>query len=276
MKKILLLGGTGLVGKAIHQALRDTYQVVITAGHHEVTGGWRLPAEEPERLLSILNKEDPDIVISSIRGDFHAQLQFHATLADWLTGKEKRLLFLSTVNVFDGDLSRPSTETDLPAPGSDYGVYKRDCEAMLQKALQKQLIIFRLATVWAEKCPRLHRLAECSRSGTPARTHQNYMVNVSLAEQIGWYAQYVLDQGLTGVFHVGTTDIVDYCDFEQRVCAAAGIPLPVFEVETTTVKAFQAVIPTRHDIPERLQLTVDQVLQLLSGHATMCVSSSRK
>lgn len=36
--------------------------------------------------------EDPDIVISSIRGDFQAQLRFHESLAGWLAGKDKRLV----------------------------------------------------------------------------------------------------------------------------------------------------------------------------------------
>lgn len=60
MKKVLLLGGTGLVGRAIEQNLRGVYQVVITAGHHESDGGWKLAVEETGRLLSILDKENPN------------------------------------------------------------------------------------------------------------------------------------------------------------------------------------------------------------------------
>lgn len=33
MRKVLLIGGNGLVGQGICQALQDKYQVVITAGH---------------------------------------------------------------------------------------------------------------------------------------------------------------------------------------------------------------------------------------------------
>lgn len=47
MKKVLLLGGTGLVGRAIERNLRGVYQVVVTAGHHESDGDgswqWRKP-----------------------------------------------------------------------------------------------------------------------------------------------------------------------------------------------------------------------------------------
>lgn len=263
MKKILLLGGTGLAGQAIYRALQDKYRIVRTAGHHDVKCGWRVSVEEPERLLTILNTEDPDIVISSIRGDFQAQMQFHESLADWLSGKEKRLLFLSTSNVFDGDLNRPHTETDLPAPCSDYGIFKYDCETMLQKKLPGQILIFRPSMIWAPKCPRLSSLIQCSCSGKPSRTWQNFHINITLAEQLGWYADYVLGHGFTGIFHVGTRDTIDYCDFDTMVCKAMHIQIPDFEVEKMTQTSFQAVIPTRPEIPDRLQLTVSEVLKKL-------------
>lgn len=86
--------------------------------------------KDTEKLLHILNKENPDIVVSSIGGNFEEQMKFHEELADWLAGKEKRLLYISTVNVFDGDLSKPCTEEDLPVPGTDYGKFKKACEEM--------------------------------------------------------------------------------------------------------------------------------------------------
>lgn len=255
--------GTGLVGGAIGRALEEGYQVVVTAGHQDVAGGWRLTAEEPERLLEILNREEPDIVISSIRGEFPAQLRFHHALADWMAGKEKRLLYISTANVFDGDLSRPWTEADPPAPESDYGRFKRDCENLLREKLPGQWIIFRLSAVWAPECPRLRRLEACSRRGEPVHTCRGIWVNLSPANQIGMYAKYVLDNDLTGIFHVGTRDTVDYFDFEKMVCNTLGIPLPRFEVETVEGPVYQAVLPARAGIPEALQQTVAQTLRAL-------------
>ena len=62
----------------------DNYQIVPTAGHHDPENGYRLTAEEPNKLAEILTLEKPDIVISSIRGNFQAQINFHKALADWL------------------------------------------------------------------------------------------------------------------------------------------------------------------------------------------------
>lgn len=261
MQKVLIIGGSGLVGGAIHQSLRHSYKVVITAGHHAPEGGWRLAVEEPESLLTILNMEEPDIVVSSVRGDFQAQRDFHEKLADWIAGKEKKLLYISTGNVFDGDLSRPWTENDPPAPESEYGIFKRECEVMLQKKLQGQLIIFRLSFVWSGECPRLRILEESSRNKEPVHTYKGYAINVTLAEQIGWYAKYVLEHDFTGIFHVGTVDTVDHFDFQKKLCEALNIQPPEFELDDLQDRVCQAFISARRDIPAKLQLTVEQVVQ---------------
>ena len=261
--KVLLIGGSGLVGKAIAAALQKDYQVISTAGHHEPENGYCLPAENPEQVLDILEQENPDIVISSIRGNFQAQILFHTELAHWLTGKDKRLLYVSTVNVFDGDLSRPRTEEDSPSPESDYGIFKRDCEAMLDKALGSRLIIFRPATVWDFDCPRVRQLKSHSSSGELHHTYSGIMVNVTYAKQIGTYAKYILDNNLRGIFHIGTTDTVDYFTFEKMICETLDIKPPKFEVNEAGPAVFQAVIPARKEIPDDLQMTVKQVLTAL-------------
>lgn len=262
-KRLLLLGGSGLVGQAMDAALREDHEIVPTAGHHEPENGYRLGAEEPERLLEILDREDPEAVISTIRGDHQAQLAFHETLADWLARRDRTLLYVSTANVFDGDLSRPWTEADPPAPKSVYGVFKRDCEQMLGKKLGDRLVIFRLGTVWAPGCPRIRALEAHGRNGEAHPTWQGDAVNVTLAEQIGAYAKYVLAHDLRGIFHVGTTDMTDYFAFEQLVCETLHIAPPEFAVEKVEPQAYQAILPKRAEIPDALQMTVAQVLDAL-------------
>ena len=263
MKKILLLGSTSLVGRTLEEALRGNYQIIPAAGHQKPEGGYRLPVETPEKLVSVLEQEDPEIVVSTLRGDFRAQMIFHETLADWLTGKRKRLLYVSTSNVFDGDLSRPHTESDPPAAESEYGVFKQNCEAILHKKLGEQLIIFRLASVWTADCPRIRLLEEHSQSGKKHHTIRGDAVNVTLAKQIGEYAKYTLAHDLHGIFHIGTTDTVDYFEFEKKVCEALHITPPEFEITEAEPQAYQAVLPTREEIPHELQLTVAQVLEAL-------------
>ena len=265
-KKVLLIGGNSLVGQSIAMSLGDNYQVVPTAGHHDPESGYRLTVEEPNKLVEILACENPEIVISSVRGDYHAQISFHKKLADWLAGKEKRLLYISTANVFDGDLSKPWTENDSPIAKSDYGSFKRNCESMLGEVLGNQLTIFRLATVWSANCPRVQRLDLHSKNGEPYYTYPNYVVNVTFAKQVGEYARYVFDHSLHGIFYVGTTDIVNYFSFEKMVCEALKIGLPQFAAETADESVFFAILPSRREIPNELQMTVSDVVSALKAN----------
>jgi len=245
MEKILLLGGSGLVGRAITEALEKDYLVIPTSGHHKPEKGYCLAVENTKGLLEILERENPNIVISSLRGDFQEQMNFHSELANWLKGKNKRLLYISTANVFDGDLSRPWKESDPPVPESDYGIFKRDCENMLGNLLKENLTVFRLPSVWDIDCPRIQSLI----SGKPHPTYSGSMVNITYTNQIGAYAKYVLKHRLSGIFHVGTTDLTDYFDFEKMVCEALDIKPPKFDIKLTETKAFQAVIPSRKRFP---------------------------
>lgn len=262
-KKVLLIGGNSLVGQSVAMGLGDGYQIVPTAGHHDIEGGYRLAVEETDRLAEILICENPEIVISSINGDYQAQMGFHKKLAEWLAGKEKRLLYISSANVFDGDLSKPWTENDTPVPKSDYGSFKRNCEIMLEKMLGDQLIVFRLAAVWSADCPRVRQLELHCRNGEAHHTYPDYMINVTFAKQIGEYAKYVLDNKLHGIFHVGTTDTVNYFSFEKMVCEALGIKQPQFVTETAKEEVSFAIPPSRKEIPDELQMTISDVLSAL-------------
>ena len=264
-RKVLLIGGNSLVGQAVTEGLEGSYQIVPTAGHHVPENGYQLAVEEPDRLLEILSRENPEIVVSSIRGDYRAQMEFHRRLAGWIAEKKRRLLYISTANVFDGDLSGPWTESDVPVPGSEYGRFKRDCESMLGDLVGDQLTIFRLSAVWNTDCPRVRQLKLHSRSEESHPTYPDYTINVTLAKQIGEYAGYVLGHDLCGIFHVGTTDTVNYASFEEMVCKALKIRPPQFAAEAGDEKMIFAILPARKEIPDDLQITVSDVLAALNG-----------
>lgn len=263
LRKVFLIGGNSLAGRSIAAGLGGSYQIMQTAGHHVPKNGYQLLVEDPDQLVRILDYENPDLVISSIRGSYQSQMSFHKILGDWLAKERKRLLYISTANVFDGSLSKPWTEYELPVPKSAYGSFKRDCEIMLEKILGEQLIIFRLAAVWSSDCPRIQQLKQYSCNGEAYRTYPDYKINVTLAEQIGNYAKYVLDNDLRGIFHVGTADTVNYFSFEQMACERLKIGLPQFTAETEGCEKVLAILPSRKEIPDELQMSVSDVLEAL-------------
>ena len=271
---ILILGASGLAGAAILRALR--------ADGHAVTGTYRTPSpdydgdpamlrfdlDETRSIVPLLEKTRPEVVISCLRGDFDRQLEAHGLAADFLRRHGGKLIYLSTANVFDGDLSRPHYEGDAPCSDTTYGQFKIACERLLQDRLGQNCVILRPPEVWGMPCPRLDALTQNTREGRPVQTYENLFVNYTTDVQLARWASFILVRGLRGVFHVGTRDTSGYTAFLERLAARLGLPAPAFAVVRNETAAYQAVLPGRTEIPEELQLSVDDVLDWLSENAS--------
>ena len=270
MQKVMIFGGTGLIGKAITKCLKDEYEILIVSGHNKVNHGYTCLVEEPENLLDILNIEAPDIVISTLRGNFNAQLKFHEVLAKWLADNNKKMIYISTLNVFDKDITKPVDENSLAEAESEYGVFKLKCERMLENYLGSKLAIVRPAAVWSRECRRMKLLKDCSSEGKKMKSYQGLMFTITLAEQIGEYVKYILDNKMTGVFHVGSEDMVDYNKFELMVCDRLKIPYPKFDMEEVTQPAYQAFLPTIRSIPADMKMTIADILDRICPETQEC------
>lgn len=270
--KVLVLGASGLAGSAIMRALQEE--------GHTVSGTCRAPSgggaamlpfdlSEPQSIVPLLEQVRPDAVVSCLRGDFALQLEAHALLADVLRRENGTLVYLSTANVFDGDLSRPHYEGDAVCSDSTYGQFKIACEGLLRDRLGQDCVILRPPEIWGRSCPRLDSLLERTRAGTPIQTYENLSVNYTTDIQIARWTAFVLAHGLRGVFHVGTVDTSDYTAFLDRLAEGLGLPRPVYHVGRNDTPAYQAVLPGRNEIPEELQLSVGAVLSFLSEGACL-------
>lgn len=272
---VLILGIRGLAGAAIADTLR--------LDGHAVSGTCRTPAlndnrdfavaqfdlSQPQSIVPILEKINPDAVISCLRGDFNRQLEAHRFAADFLRQRNGMFVYLSTANVFDGDLSCPHYENDPLFSDSSYGQFKIACEHLLQTRLGNNCVILRPPEIWGKSCPRLQALLQSIREEKAIQTYENLSVNYTTDAQIAQWTAFILRHDLRGVFHVGTQDTSDYTAFLDRLTSLLDLPHPIYRIEQNSTPAYQAVLSGRKDIPVHLQLTVDNVLTYLSTNPAM-------
>lgn len=266
---VLVLGASGLAGSAILRKLRsDGHNVSGTCRTSPEDGGdpalLHFDLNDPQAIVPLLEKTRPDAVVSCLRGDFGRQLEAHRLLADLLRRRHGKLIYLSTANVFDGDLSRPHYEGDALCADSTYGQFKIACERLLQERLGEHCVILRPPEIWGWDCPRLRTLVTNVRAGTPLRTYENLSVNYAADTQIARWTAFILEHDLRGVFHVGTQDISDYTAFLDRLAEQLGLGRPAYTAARNEIPAYQAVLPGRSEIPEGLQLSVEDLLHYLS------------
>ncbi len=271
--RILVLGASGYVGGAIYRELvksfREVYGTYRRGGDRFVRDGamLRFDMEEDGAADRLLGELSPDVIVSSLRGDYEKQAAVHGTLVEFLKGKPSgKLLYISSLNAFDhpSQLDRPHFEHETPRAESKYGNHKIQCEQIVRCALGDNGVILRIPPVYGRNCPRVHSLQNAARTGQPVRVSTPHALNFTTDEQVARWVSYIIGHGLKGTFHIGTRDTRDYCVFQRDLAKALGLGNLVFQVERQKEPVVQAVLSEREDIPEALYRTVDEVIALSS------------
>jgi dTDP-4-dehydrorhamnose reductase len=272
LKKILILGASGLVGKALLEELsKDTdYEVFgtyLSNGSSMPMGrSFTLEIGDIPRFNNIIESIRPDIIVSCLRGDYEKQLQIHSYSASYLKEYGGRMYFCSTANVFDADTDKPHYENDLPKSESEYGIYKIQCEKEMKEILGDSLVILRLPLMWGKSCRRLSEMMDNIKHDREIEAYSNlYLTNntdVMLAKQV----HFIIQKGLTGIFNPASADAVPQGEFFRKLLDSLGLKHAKIKEERLPVeKYFLALLPGRADLPEELSITNDEIIEYLSS-----------
>jgi len=152
--KILILGASGTVGSAIFKCASNKYQCWGTYNKNkpynlDFTRMVQWDIEDTAALRQMLMDISPNVIISSLTGDFKMQLSAYNCIADYLQKNDAHMIFISTANVFDGATDRPHTELDQPHPLSTYGKFKLECENLLQTS--EHCLIIRIPKIMTQE-----------------------------------------------------------------------------------------------------------------------------
>lgn len=283
--KILVFGASGFAGRAIVKELGKNYTDIIGTYHSKKAADvtkqqpgieeqqcimdkmncmmLHYDLEDDDNIELLLDRIKPDVIINCLRGDFMLQKRALNKMLAYLKQTHRKLIFLSTANVFDGALESVHFENDTPKANSDYGKFKIECETRIKEELPENGIIIRIPEIYGIECPRVQRLREVCDNNSEIRIPSNFSVNVTLDTQIATWISYILHNNLTGIFHIGTREVCDYYEFQRKLVHALGLDLPQYQVETEPQELFQAVVPGRAEIPEELQLSVEDVIRAM-------------
>ncbi|SHJ50073.1 dTDP-4-dehydrorhamnose reductase [Dethiosulfatibacter aminovorans DSM 17477] len=267
MNRVLVLGASGLVGKALVEELGSNYDVYGT--YH--SNGWsyerlfRLDINDMESMKSILDEVEPDMVISCMRGDFEKQINLHMAVAKYLKKNGGRLYYCSTANVFDGDVSKPHHEDDETEAESVYGKFKIRCEKELEKILGNDLIILRLPMIWGKESPRMSKLLKDIGEKNEVEVYSNLYLNNNVDVILSRQIHYIIENDLDGIFHLGTEDVMTQHDFIRELVDRLGFRGVELKVSTLPgEKHFLAVLPSRRDMGEEFRIFNEDIIDCLS------------
>jgi len=157
MPRVLITGGSGLLGSALVRAARQEYEVSFTYHRHPVdlpgASGLRLVLEgERKPVAALLEASKPDVIIhtAGLRSldycETHPEearrvnVEGTLRLAEAAAEHDIPFVFISTESVFDGTRGM-YREDDVPNPITIYGRTKLEAEQSVRRLLPDALIV---------------------------------------------------------------------------------------------------------------------------------------
>ena len=264
---ILILGASGFIGNVLYKELNSYFEIYGTYfsensfyAENHVFRKYDVAKDDITEILSIVQ---PTVIISALRGDYKDQFHAHKAMAKYVkTHHHCRLLYLSSVNVFDGKFELPSYETDKPLAESEYGKFKLSVEKMLKEHIPAQLAILRLPMVLGVNSPRIMQLRQAMKHQAAFEVYPNLIISITTADKIAQQVHYIINQLLDGVFHLASTDMVHHEDLFKEISENLGDETPVFQrVYQRNEDSYLAILPKYNTLPKNYEITVSEVIE---------------
>ncbi|MFD2551040.1 sugar nucleotide-binding protein [Bizionia sediminis] len=263
--RILILGASGFIGNALYKELcpyYNTYGTYKTANTSYASNQHFYQYDvETDDVFEILNQVKPTFIISALRGNFHAQILAHTHLIQYVQANGCKLLFLSSANVFYSYSKYPSYETDKTFSQSIYGHFKIKIENMLLRLPKHQAIIVRLPMVFGQMSPRLQAIKTLLKDKEPIEVFPNLILNIGIDTKLTQQIHFIINQNKTGIFHLGSTDLVHHDAFIKDILQKLAQPKALIKnVFTTNNDRYLAVLPKYNLLPTHLQFESNDFL----------------
>ena len=196
--------------------------------------------------------------------NFSAQVIAHQHIVSYITNNDCKLLFLSSANVFDAYSQFPSYEFDKTLSHSMYGHFKIKIENMLLRLPKNKIGVLRLPMVFGVQSPRIKEIKLHLREKLPIEVFPNLIMNVTNDSKVTQQIHYIINRNKSGIFHLGSQDLVHHEDFFSEIISSLGYKNPLYKrVYTTNEDRYLAVLPKENKLPKHLQILSQDILSEL-------------
>lgn len=263
-KRILILGASGFIGNAIYKELCNYFNTYGTYCHSTVysSNGQFLQYDlREDDIFRILEHVRPDFIISALRGEFAAQILAHQHIMEYLAQHDAKLYFVSSANVFDAYSKFPSYEYDKTLSESVYGRLKIKIENMMLRQPKEKCAILRVPMVFGNTSPRVKEIKTQLENNEPIEVFPNLIVNVTNDDRLTQQIHYLINRDKTGIFHLGSKDLIQHEEFIKEVIQKLGNFHPILKrVYTTNEDRYLAALPKHNKLPKNLRIKYQEII----------------
>ena len=264
MIKVLIFGGSGYLGNTIFKELNPFYDVYGTYNKN-------IDFKKNKRFYNfnlknnfnqILNEVNPNLIISSLKGDFNDQIFFHEKLIMHCDKKNIKLLFISSSNVFDSFTNFPSYENDKTFSESIFGRFKINIENKILRMRSKNWLILRSPMIFDKNSHRIRDIINKSNESISIEIFPNLIVNLNSAKIFAKQIHYIISRKINGIVHHGCNDLVNHDEFIFSIVKNLKLKKVNYKyVYTTNENRYLALFSKQNIFPNHLQFSYNDLLK---------------
>ena len=237
MKKILVTGCNGQLGKAVNQEYKnDDVELLNTdVGDLDIT--------DIEKVVRFVKENTPDVIINCAA---HTNVDLCETqkelaykinaigpknLSIAASQVGAKIIHISTDYVFDGTAMTPYKEFDSTAPTGVYGFTKLEGERFVKQFADKFFII-RTAWLYGEGRNFVNSMMKLGRENGEVNVVADQMGTPTSAKELARLIHVLEPTNNFGVFHGTCEGYCSWADFAERIFEYAGIDAKVNRLRT--------------------------------------------
>lgn len=235
--KVLITGGTGLLGKGLIETNNGRDIESLYLGSYSMEDSANVTYHKADicdrdTMHAIFRKTKPKVVIhaagianvdyceNNYENAWNSNVRGTQIVLEACKEYAAKLVFISTNAVFDGT-SAPYSENDTPLPVNKYGRMKLEGEKAVMKSGLKYIILRPILMYgWNSEHERTNmvtwligKLKSGERVNIVNDVYENPLFNISCAE-IVWS---LIDSGSEGIYHAAGRDTVNRYDFAKKI-----------------------------------------------------------
>lgn len=228
MKKIIVTGCNGQLGRAINQELAGSTEVSIVN-----TDVAELDITSVDKVLALVREVKPYAIINcaahtavdACETDLDNAYRINAigprNLSIAATETGAKLIHVSTDYVFDGKGTRPYVEFDTPNPQGAYGKTKLAGENMV-KDFADRYMIFRTAWLYGDGKNFVKTMLRLAENGDKVRVVEDQVGSPTSARELARAITAQLFTDNYGLFHATCEGNCSWADFAREIFRLAG------------------------------------------------------
>lgn len=274
MKKILLTGCNGQLGRAIQKEYGDTVEFLRT-DFIDAEGITRLDISDIDQVMNFARAEKPDTIINcaaftNVDGcETNEDAAFKANaigprnlaIASRETGA--KLIHVSTDYVFEGNGTRPYVESDTPNPVSAYGRTKLAGEQFVRDFADRYFIL-RTAWLYGDGKNFVKTMLGAAQSRDEVSVVCDQKGSPTSAVELAKMIHFLEPTENYGIFHATCEGDTNWAEFTEEIYRKAGLST---KVNHLTSEEYAAMNPAAANRPKysilenrMLKLTTDKFM----------------